>query len=126
MKKDIHPDNYRLCVFKDMSTDYAILTKSCAETKDTIKTVYYVDDGLGNINLLTEEGSLLAGNVATIDYTSGKISKFSPVRILSIISTYDYVRFSGDVANQDIYSDNTQIILFEEVDINVTMNSETL
>jgi large subunit ribosomal protein L31 len=37
MKKDIHPDNYRLCVFKDMSTDYAILTKSCAETKDTIK-----------------------------------------------------------------------------------------
>ena len=37
MKKDIHPDNYRLCVFKDMSTDFAILTKSCAETKDTIK-----------------------------------------------------------------------------------------
>ena len=33
MKKDIHPDNYRLCVFKDVSTDYAILTKSCTETK---------------------------------------------------------------------------------------------
>ena len=28
MKKNIHPENYRLCVFKDISTDYAILTKS--------------------------------------------------------------------------------------------------
>ena len=42
MKKNIHPDNYRLCVFKDISTDYAILTKSCAETNETIKW----DDGM--------------------------------------------------------------------------------
>ena len=37
MRKGIHPENYRLCVFKDMSTDYAILTKSCAESSETIK-----------------------------------------------------------------------------------------
>ena len=37
MRKDIHPENYRLCVFKDMSTEYAILTKSCAESSETIK-----------------------------------------------------------------------------------------
>ena len=36
MKKEIHPESYRFCVFKDMSTDFAILTKSCAETEDTI------------------------------------------------------------------------------------------
>jgi len=37
MKKDIHPENYRLVVFKDMSNDYMFLTKSCADTKDTIE-----------------------------------------------------------------------------------------
>ncbi|MFN3876581.1 MAG: 50S ribosomal protein L31, partial [Flavobacteriales bacterium] len=37
MKKGIHPENYRLVVFKDMSNDYMFLGKSCAATKDTIK-----------------------------------------------------------------------------------------
>ncbi|MEN8928965.1 MAG: type B 50S ribosomal protein L31 [Flavobacteriales bacterium] len=37
MKKDIHPENYRLVVFKDMSNDYMFLTKSCANTPDTIE-----------------------------------------------------------------------------------------
>ena len=37
MRKDIHPENYRLCVFKDMSSDFSILTKSCAESNETIK-----------------------------------------------------------------------------------------
>ena len=41
MKKNIHPDNYRLVVFKDTSCDYAFLTRSTVETKETIKW----DDG---------------------------------------------------------------------------------
>jgi len=36
MKKDLHPSNYRLVVFKDMSNDYSFLTKSCVETKETV------------------------------------------------------------------------------------------
>ncbi|MBR3489696.1 MAG: 50S ribosomal protein L31, partial [Bacteroidales bacterium] len=36
MKKGIHPENYRLVVFKDMSNDNMILTKSCAATKETV------------------------------------------------------------------------------------------
>ena len=36
MKSGIHPENYRLVVFKDMSNDHAFITKSCADTKDTI------------------------------------------------------------------------------------------
>ena len=36
MKKDIHPTNYRLVAFKDMSNEHTFLTKSCADTKDTI------------------------------------------------------------------------------------------
>ena len=37
MKKDIHPESYRLVVFKDMSNDYMFLTKSCANTEDTVE-----------------------------------------------------------------------------------------
>ena len=37
MKEGIHPDNYCLVVFKDMSNDYAFLSKSAAETKETIQ-----------------------------------------------------------------------------------------
>ncbi len=37
MKKDIHPESYRLVVFKDMSNDYMFLTRSCANTADTIE-----------------------------------------------------------------------------------------
>jgi large subunit ribosomal protein L31 len=37
MKKDLHPSNYRFVVFKDMSNEYSVLTKSCVETKETIK-----------------------------------------------------------------------------------------
>jgi len=36
MKPDIHPSNYRLVVFKDMSNDTAVLTKSCIASKETI------------------------------------------------------------------------------------------
>ena len=37
MKSDVHPDNYRLVVFKDTSCDYSFLTRSTVETKEVIK-----------------------------------------------------------------------------------------
>ena len=37
MKKDIHPKNYKLVVFKDMSNDVTFLSRSTINTKETIK-----------------------------------------------------------------------------------------
>ena len=37
MKKEIHPSNYRLVVFKDMSNEDIFITKSTIEAKDTIE-----------------------------------------------------------------------------------------
>ncbi|GAA4281124.1 type B 50S ribosomal protein L31 [Gaetbulibacter aestuarii] len=37
MKKGIHPDNYRVVAFKDMSNDDVFLTKSTAVTNETIE-----------------------------------------------------------------------------------------
>ena len=37
MKSEIHPENYRLVAFNDMSNDEVFLTKSAAESKETIE-----------------------------------------------------------------------------------------
>ncbi len=37
MKKGIHPENYRLVAFKDMSNGTTIITKSTATSKETIE-----------------------------------------------------------------------------------------
>jgi len=37
MKKDLHPDNYRLVVFKDLNNGELFLTRSTVATKETIK-----------------------------------------------------------------------------------------
>ena len=75
MKKDIHPDNYRLCVFKDMSTDYAVLTKSCAETKDTIKWEDGNEYPLFKMDISSDSHPFFTGKAKLID-TAGRIDKF--------------------------------------------------
>ena len=37
MKKEIHPKNYRLVVFQDMSNGYTFLGKTTAPSKENIK-----------------------------------------------------------------------------------------
>ena len=37
MKKGLHPETYRLVAFKDMSNDEVFITRSCANTKETIE-----------------------------------------------------------------------------------------
>ena len=37
MKSGLHPENYRLVAFKDMSYDNIFITKSTADTNETIK-----------------------------------------------------------------------------------------
>ena len=37
MRKGIHPENYRLVAFKDMSNEDVFITKSTAETKETLE-----------------------------------------------------------------------------------------
>ena len=76
MKKDIHPDNYRLVVFKDTSCDYAFLTKSTVETKETIKW----DDGkeypLCKIEISNKSHPFFTGKQNLVD-TAGRIEKFN-------------------------------------------------
>ena len=75
MKKEIHPDNYRLVVFKDMSNDYSFLSRSCAPSKDNITW----DDGkeypLVKLDISHKSHPFFTGKMNLID-TAGRIDKF--------------------------------------------------
>ena len=75
MKKDIHPDNYRFCIFKDMSTNFAILTKSCVETNDTIKWEDGNEYPLVKMEISSDSHPFYTGKAKLVD-TAGRIDKF--------------------------------------------------
>ena len=75
MRKDIHPENYRLCVFKDMSTEYAILTKSCAESSETIKWEDGNEYPVYKIETSSESHPFYTGK-GRIETKEGRIAKF--------------------------------------------------
>jgi large subunit ribosomal protein L31 len=75
MKKDTHPESYRLCVFKDMSTEFAILTKSCVETEETIKWEDGNDYPLVKMEISSDSHPFFTGKAKMLD-TAGRIDKF--------------------------------------------------
>ena len=75
MKKGIHPDNYRFCVFKDVSTDFSILTKSCAETNETIKWKDGNEYPLVKMERSSDSHPFYTGKAKLVD-TAGRIDKF--------------------------------------------------
>lgn len=74
MKKEIHPENYRLVAFKDMSNDHTFLTKSCAETKETIE-IDGTEYPLFKLDISNTSHPFYTGKVNLVD-TAGRIDKF--------------------------------------------------
>ena len=75
MKKDIHPEDYRFCVFKDMSTEFSILTKSCVETNEKIKWEDGNEYPLVKMEISSDSHPFYTGKAKLID-TAGRIDKF--------------------------------------------------
>ena len=73
MKQGIHPENYRLVVFKDMSNEETFITRSCAQTKDTI-TVDGVEYPLVKLEISSTSHPYYTGKVKLVD-TAGRIDK---------------------------------------------------
>ncbi|MGB0186604.1 MAG: type B 50S ribosomal protein L31 [Flavobacteriaceae bacterium] len=74
MKKDIHPENYRLVAFKDMSNDDVFLTKSTADTNETID-VDGVEYPLVKMEISRTSHPYYTGKSKLVD-TAGRIDKF--------------------------------------------------
>lgn len=76
MKKEIHPENYRMVVFKDISNDEMFLTRSCANSKET---VVYTDGNeypLVKMEISSYSHPFFTGKVKFVD-TAGRIDKFN-------------------------------------------------
>ncbi len=76
MKKGIHPDNYRPVVFKDLSADYAFLSKSCAPSNETIKWDDGNDYPLIKLEISSASHPFYTGKMKFVD-TAGRIDKFN-------------------------------------------------
>ena len=74
MKKDIHPKNYRLVAFKDMSNDYTFVTRSTANSRETIEI-----DGtqypLIKLEISNTSHPFYTGKMKLVD-TAGRVDKF--------------------------------------------------
>ncbi len=74
MKKGIHPENYRLVAFKDMSNGEIYVTRSTAEAKETIE-VDGVELPLVKIEISRTSHPFYTGKMTLVD-TTGRIDKF--------------------------------------------------
>lgn len=74
MKAGIHPENYRLVAFKDMSNDDIFLTKSTADTNETIE-VDGVEYPLVKLEISRTSHPYYTGKSKLVD-TAGRIDKF--------------------------------------------------
>ena len=74
MKEGIHPENYRLVAFKDMSNDDVFITKSTVLSKDTIKHEG-VTYPLVKLKISRTSHPFYTGKTKLID-TAGRIDKF--------------------------------------------------
>jgi large subunit ribosomal protein L31 len=76
MKKDIHPQNYRSVVFKDISVDSAFLTKSCAPSNETIVWEDGNEYPLVKMEISAYSHPFFTGKMKFVD-TAGRIDKFN-------------------------------------------------
>ena len=75
MKKEIHPKSYRPVVFRDMSNGHMFLSRSTAETKETV----VFDDGqeypVIKLEISNTSHPFYTGKNVLVD-TAGRIDKF--------------------------------------------------
>ena len=74
MKQDIHP-NYRPVVFKDMGSEFAFLTRSTIESKETIEWEDGNEYPLVTVELSSASHPFFTGQMKIVD-TAGRVERF--------------------------------------------------
>jgi len=75
MRKDIHPKEYRLVVFKDMSNEDFFVTRSCVQSKDKITLEDGVEYPLFKLEISNTSHPFYTGKIKLVD-TAGRVDKF--------------------------------------------------
>ncbi|MDR2383233.1 MAG: type B 50S ribosomal protein L31 [Prevotellaceae bacterium] len=74
MKKGIHPTNYRIVAFKDMSNETLFLTRSTVQTRETIE-IDGVAYPLYKLEISNTSHPFYTGKMKLVD-TAGRVDKF--------------------------------------------------
>lgn len=74
MKKGIHPENYRLVAFKDMSNEHIFITRSSAASKEMIE-IEGVEYPLIKVEISNTSHPFYTGKMKLVD-TAGRVDKF--------------------------------------------------
>lgn len=74
MKKEIHPNNYRPVVFKDMSNDEIFISRSTVNARETIE-VDGVTYPLVKLEITSSSHPFYTGKQKLVD-TAGRVDKF--------------------------------------------------
>ena len=75
MKKEIHPDGYRMVVFKDTSNETMFLTRSAAPTKETVVFEDGKEYPVVKVEISNTSHPFYTGKSVFVD-TAGRIEKF--------------------------------------------------
>ncbi len=75
MRKDIHPKDYRLVVFKDISNDFSFITRSTVNTKDTVMWEDGKEYPLVKLEISNTSHPFYTGKIRLVD-TTGRVDKF--------------------------------------------------
>ena len=75
MKKGIHPEDYRLVIFKDMSNGFKFISSSCANSKETETWEDGTEYPLIKLDISSESHPFFTGKMQFVD-TAGRIDKF--------------------------------------------------
>ncbi len=74
MKKDIHPDNYRLVAFRDMSNGDTFITRSTVNTRET-EEIDGTKYPLVKLEISNTSHPFFTGKMKLVD-TAGRVDKF--------------------------------------------------
>jgi large subunit ribosomal protein L31 len=75
MKKGIHPQDYRLIAFRDMSNGYTFVTRSTINTRETVTLDDGIEYPLVKIEISNTSHPFYTGKMKLVD-TAGRVDKY--------------------------------------------------
>ena len=76
MKSGIHPENYRIVAFKDISNDEMFLCRSCCNSTETVMFTDGNEYPLVKMEISSSSHPFFTGKMKFVD-TAGRIDKFN-------------------------------------------------
>ena len=101
MKKEIHPDDYRLVVFQDISCDYTFITRSTVKTSDTIKWEDGKEYPLYKLEISDRSHPYFTGKQNLVD-SAGRIEKFNRKYKISVEPEKEVQATVGDPVDEKV------------------------